>query len=434
MDATPSDGGGGDAQVTLPPGVTLTPIDGGPHHYADHGLTYAVKAGWDDPSFFPIAIWYGMILGQSDVLRWKDLGVNTSFAVTSNSDMSLLRNNGLNAIVSAAGGAFENPTYGSETVGFISYDEPGSMSDWEKALQTIQNSAQDGRFWTENNTWNFFAYGGISPVTSSAQVLATTVTTPNGTMRGIDLASVDCYWFAGVNAGWGYEGGLVYQLGMDMTADQIARPSHYGDMVDLLRGYEGSAARPLVQIIEDGGPYTQDTTAASYVTPPQMNAAVWSSLIHGARLIMYFNHSFAGPAQSDDNFAQTYYQTVQSGQTISIYDQAKATNALIHTLAPVLNSPTAVGYVTVSPAAVPFPGLSGIDVMAKWDSKSFTIFAEPRYSESTTNQMATFTIQNTGATQVTVVNENRTIPIINAGTQFTDLFATGDTVHIYQVP
>ena len=78
--------------------------------------------------------------------------------------------------------------------------------------------------------------------------------------------------------------------------------------------------------------------------------------------------------------------------------------------------------------------LSGFDVMAKYyNNSTFYIFAQPRYSETLTNQTATFTIKNTGATSVTVVNEGRTLPITNGGTTFTDTFAKGSTVHIYQI-
>ena len=54
---------------------------------------------------------------------------------------------------------------------------------------------------------------------------------------------------------------------------------------------------PIIAVIEDGGSYTQDTSAADYITPPELNWAVWSSLINGARGIQYFNNSFAGPGR-----------------------------------------------------------------------------------------------------------------------------------------
>ena len=54
-----NDGKGGTSVVdpTLPAGVTLQQIDGGPTYYASNGLTYAANAGWDNPNFFPIGPW-----------------------------------------------------------------------------------------------------------------------------------------------------------------------------------------------------------------------------------------------------------------------------------------------------------------------------------------------------------------------------------------
>src|SRR5262249_49204251 len=176
-------------------------------------------------------------------------------------------------------------------------------------------------------------------------------------------------------------------------------------------------------------------STANYITPPELNWAVWSSLIHGARGIIYFNHTFAGPDQSDDNLAQTFYQTIQPGQTISIYNQVKATDALIEQLAPVLNSPFALNYVTVSSGGYTYPivdtTLGGIEVMAKDYNGQFYIFADTRDSETQTNISATFTIADKNATSVTVVNENRSIPVVNG--VFSDTFAYAWTVHIYQV-
>jgi len=67
-----SDGKGGTSVVdpTLPSGVTLQQIDGGPTYYASNGFTYAANAGWDNPSFIPIDPWEDMLVTQSDANRW----------------------------------------------------------------------------------------------------------------------------------------------------------------------------------------------------------------------------------------------------------------------------------------------------------------------------------------------------------------------------
>jgi hypothetical protein len=420
-----SGGGGG-----LPPGVTLRPIDGGPNYYCSHGFTNACADGWDNPSFFPIGPWYGTVTQQSDVTRWKDLGLNTAFRTTGNTSLSLLKANGLYAIVADDSGGPETPGMGSETVGLLSADEPSTMSSGVTTpLSTVPNSQQDGRFWYLNNTWNFIYYNGLSPIGNSAQVLDTLVATPDGSQRHIDTQSVDTYWFSGVPANMNYEGQLLYGLNGNMPASEIKCGCRYGDMVDRLRSFQTTYPAPIAQFVEDGGPYSEDTSTSDYITPPELDWGVWSSIIHGARQLIYFNHTFAGPQQSNDNLAQSYYQTVQPGQTISIYDQVKATDALIAQLAPEINSPQALGYVSVSPAAQTF---SGIETRATDDNGTFTIFADSRDSETASNIPATFTTADGYTGPVTVVGENRTVPATNG--VFTDTFAHGSTVHVYQIP
>ena len=416
----------------LPPGVTLEQIDGGPSYYSSHGFTYAANAGWDDPSFFPIGVWYAHVLTQADADRWKDLGLNTVFALTDDTSLSLLRSNGIWAIIQTGHPASE---IGSETVGLLTVDEPNSFQYVSDAIASTPNSLQDGRYWWFNNTWNFIEYGlrmtDSGQTVSGSVSLTTQVTTPNGTKRHIDIQSIDQYWFAGGKASnWTLAaGGILYDLGRNMTIDEAARGSHYGDMVDRLRALQTTYPAPIAAFIETGGAAFEDTSGAYYITPPEMNWAVWSSIIHGARQIIYYNHSHAGPAAvSIDNFAQPYFQTIQPGQSISIYDQAKATNALIEQLAPVINSPTALGYVTVNPAPTTF---SGIETMAKYYNGEFYIFADTRFSGAATNINATLTINDPDATSVTVINENRTLSVSNE--KFTDTFATGSTVHIYKV-
>ena len=419
----------------LPPGVTLQPINGGPDYYANNGFTYAANAGWDNPSFFPIGPSEEAVTSEADVTLWHGLNWNTAFDIQANFDLALAgASTGIWVIQNISDGLL--PGTGAETVGLITYDEPSTFAEGVTTpLSTTANSIQDGRFWYINNTWNFIAYGGLSPVSSSAQVLDTLVTTPNGTQAHIDASSVDAYWFSGANISqMQYELGLLDNLAGNATAAEVARGSNYGDIITDEEAITGGS-QPIFGFVETGGPYTEDTSASDYITPAELNWAVWSELIHGANGIDYFDHSFAGPAVSDSNVQDAYYQTVQPGQTVSIYTQIQQTDALVTQLAPVLNSPTALGYVTVNNAAYengtilsPF---SGIEVMAKDDNGQFYIFADTADALTQTNISATFTIADTNATSVTVVGENRTIPVVDG--VFSDTFATAATVHIYEV-
>ncbi len=92
---------------------------------------------------------------------------------------------------------------------------------------------------------------------------------------------------------------------------------------------------------------------------------------------------------------------------ITIYNQVKATNASLKSLANVLNAPFALGYVSASPAGYVYPQFSisgwfdsGIGVMAKVYNGHFYVFAMYDGSESSSNITATFTIKDTGVSNI----------------------------------
>ena len=446
-----SDGHGGTVVVDpqLPPGVTLQQIDGGPTYYASNGLTDAAAMGWDNPNFFAIGPFDSAYTSQTDVNTWSALGWNTDFG-DGGVTLSLAASNGISVIEQNYTGSLP-----SNVVGLITMDEPSTFAQGVSTpLSTTANSIQDGRFWWMNNTWSWdagYSLSGAPAPGTPASILSDLITTPDGTKRQVDINSIDMYWFAGSRdpswngymLGSGGAGQQLYHLSSGMTADQAQRGSNYGDMIDIERGYVGDS-KPIFAFVEDGDPFSGDTNGSSYITPPELNWATWSSLIHGARGVIYFDHSFSGPGSGNVGVENSYFQTVQPGQTISIYNQIKATDALVEQLAPVLNSPFALNYVTVKDNAPQDAGLpsytfgsgvdltqGGLEVMAKDYNGQFYIFADTRDSETRTNIPATFTIADPNATSVTVVGENRTIAVVNG--VFTDTFATAATVHIYEV-
>ena len=429
--------------------VTLQPVDGGTNYYANNGFTNAANMGWDDPSFLPIGPWLAAMHTQTDAARWADLGWNTAYAFTADSDMSLFTTNHISAIVnsqelsqilSVNGGSL-----GASTVGLLTIDEPQSFTDAVSAIQNTANNIQDHNFWWGNYTWSFDyqggpGFGGVPAPGNATALLDALVSTPNGTQTHIDIQSIDLYWFAGANATfWQQVGSMLYTGNVNghFTPDQMARGSNYGDMIDIERSYQaGHFPAPITAYIENGGPYNEDTSAADYITPPELNWAVWSSLIHGAQNIVYFNHSFGSAHNSGDDMNDPYFHAIQPGQTISMYDQTKATDAQVEQYAAVLHSPNALNYVS-TPGGYQF-GTSGIDLTqggietaAHFYNGNYYIFADTRDSLTQTNIQADFTLNDTGATSVTVLGENRTIAVSNG--HFTDTFATAATVHIYEV-
>ena len=220
--------------ATLPAGVTLQPIAGGSTYYANSGLTYAVNAGWDNPNFFPIGPWFDMLHTSSDASRWGDLDWNTAFVLTDDSNLSLATSNGISLVL-----LYSSPLVSSANthlVGLLSTDEPSTFQQGiSTPISTTPNNIQDGRFWWVNNTVNLIEFGlNGAPPPGDFTVLTTSVATPNGTLRHIDVSSVDLYWFAGgrVDASSTlYLGGLLDNLGRDMTPDEAARGSNYGDVI-----------------------------------------------------------------------------------------------------------------------------------------------------------------------------------------------------------
>ena len=292
---------------TLPPGVTLQPIDGGANYYANNGFTNAVNMGWDNPNFIPIGPWLAAMHTQTDANRWADLGWNTAYAFTGDSTMSVFTTNHISAIVNSQELsqilANNGGELGATTVGLLAIDEPQSYSAAISALQTTANSIQDHNFWWGNYTWGWDYQGGPgfggAPGNASS-VLNAMIATPNGTKVHIDIQSIDLYWFAGANATfWQQVGSAFYANNINghLSPDQMARGSNYGDMIDIERSYQGQHPAPITAYIENGGPYNEDTSASFYIKPAELNWAVWSSLIHGAQNIVYFNHSFRQRAQ-----------------------------------------------------------------------------------------------------------------------------------------
>ena len=218
------------------------------------------------------------------------------FGMTSNTPLSLLRANGIDVVVQhdelSLILANNGGSLGSETVGLLSYDEPSTYQQGVSGpISSTANSVQDGRFWWMNNTLNWIVYGALNggPSTASAQIY-TPVATPNGTTRHIDASSVDFYWFSAT--GSALLGAAGQLLGVaNPTLDQVQRGSNYGDMISAQEKATGGNS-PIYAYIEDGGPWLEDTSASNYITPSELNWAVWSSLIHGARGIIYFNHTF----------------------------------------------------------------------------------------------------------------------------------------------
>ncbi|MDG4828895.1 hypothetical protein O7627_06190 [Solwaraspora sp. WMMD1047] len=400
-------------------GATLRPVDGGPDFYSRFSPSLPA-----DPSFFPIGVWLESVTDPADTAKDKAAGLNTYVELTANSDPALVRAAGMHTITSPIG------SHGPETTGWFISDEadmwagPGDDA-WTgnypgqgdicapadgRCGYTVQREASERL--PADKRLRMTNYGkGISFWQSDTE--AGRFVNEFG-----DVLSVDTYWLTdGAICGFS-EGGRFFDEDLLVSADGADRlppelchrPANYGLTIDRVRSLvEPAGSKPVWSFVEVGRPFKEDHYPKA--EPEQIVAAVWSSLIHGARGIVYFNHSFGGECVSQHALREECYAEVRAAVT--------GVNGRIRKLAPVLNAPYADGVASVS---------TGVDLATKWYDGHFYLLAG---SAGDPVENATFSLPCVGTHQVTVLDENRTIAARD-GT-FTDSFADGNAVHVYRI-
>lgn len=440
-------------QQTTPSGsvqgpVSLSPIDGGPTYYGDHGFSYATAwgatlgfGGFDDPDFFPISVWMVQAYTQSDLTRLVNLHINGITAAIGNTDYDYVRNAGVWTTVETTSTGFskdaDNPTNpGAETVGLVACDEPQDMNIVYNAIANAPSGIKANRFWYTNYTDSLLngdlQYTWFPPDMVAAQ----------------DLCSQDLYCFTDyLYSAHKLTNMRLYPVGRDATDDERKRGSHYGSMVDSIRkNYSSVSARaPIGNFIENGGPMGE---TQPYISPLELKWAVWAEIVHGGRNILYFNHSFEGPAQSNDNLGNAYYSNpanYPAGEG-DIYSATQDINAKVLQMAPFLNSPfdgyccygdvadiITAGFLTNVTSTNARGWDQGVDASCHWHATSgkHYIVASTRESKTTTNIPAVYHIAGnyTGVAHELFDNYDVTI----TGGTFSDPFATGASLHAYRI-
>jgi PKD domain len=397
--------------------VTLRQVDGGPGYYDQFANGFP-----SDPGFFPIGVWFESVVDQGNIDKDKAAGLNTYVRLTGDSSLSLVRSNGMHAIITSG-----HTGVGSETKGWLTEDEPdmwaGPGSDpwtgtWTgpvcnppvtqggqcgyTVLETINNRLPaDGRARYSN-------YGkGVLVWETDAQAARFLNGTPSfGPYQHI--VSSDLYFFTDGDVCIASQGGRLLGVNRDLTQAECRRASNYGLVIDRQRALM-QPKRPVWGFVEVGHPGNQSW--APSITPPQIRAAVWHSLIAGARGIIYFNHSFGGPCISHHALREPCYAAARQVVT--------DTNAQIKQLAPVLNAPSVDQLVASSP---------GVRTMAKWQGGKFYVFAGNGGAGAVST---TFDLPCVGNVTATVVDEGRQVPVVNG--KFSDQFADGNAIHIYRI-
>ncbi|GIH12936.1 hypothetical protein [Rugosimonospora africana] len=402
-------------------GARLRPVDGGAGYYGK--FSPPLPGG---SSFFPIGVWFESVLSQADTDKDADAGINTYVQLTDSTKMNLIRAAGMYAIQS------DPKRAGAETVGWELPDEadmwagPGD-APWTgkypgggeicqpasaKCGYTVDQTIL-GQY-PQDNRLVYGNYGkGVTFWETNAQAARFVNQYP-------DVLSVDNYWLTDEGICIKNEGGSLFDPsklvpdpngGSDrLPAALCHRPANYGLTIDRVRSLVSPAgSKPVWAFIEVGHP-NKDGDSTLSAQPQQIVAAVWSSIIHGARGIIYFNHSFGGPCKTQHALREPCYAAQRAA--------VKGVDAQVKALAPVLNAPFADNVARGT----------GVDVSTKWYGGHFYLLAGSTASGA---QTARFTLPCVGNAQVSVLNENRTLTI-NQGT-FSDRFADGNAVHIYRV-
>jgi hypothetical protein len=380
--------------------VQFRDVDGGRDYYSQFSNPLP-----SDPGYFPIGVWFQGVVSQADIDLDKDAGLNLYVVLTTNSNLSVIERNGMRAILQQSQWRENRIAINSPAVaGWELFDEIDMQQGPGRGNATLSDIVaqlpKDGRVRYNN-------YGkGVMFWEADAQAASFVNEFQH-------IVSNDIYWFTDPH----YAGPLAIPWldnGKPLTTTQTRRAANYGYSVDRMRALDATdgVRRPIWNVIEVGWPYTETAAlGARAIAPAEVRAAVWHSIIAGARGIVYFNHSFGGPNPSHQALRDAPYAAVRA--------VVRSTNRLITQLAPVLNAPFADGFATADPS---------VRIMTKFHQDRYFVFAGSKENRAST---PTISLAGFGSGTATVVDENRTIPISNG--RFSDSFEDGNAIHIYRI-
>jgi hypothetical protein len=387
-------------------GLPTVPWEGGPAYYSQWASTKA----FTDPNFFPIGVWMESVIQSSDTATDKANGLNLYVNPTDNSNGALIRAAGMWSLGGSGGtetAGWELADEADMTYG-PGYDAWSGKEGWDTCTPIQDNGGQCGytvmKAMNDNRPSDgrprYANYGkGVNMWESDqqAQVFIN---------QYQQFVSSDMYFYTDPNL---CPSEASKYLGI--SSSNCRRSSSYGVVIDRMRKLDAMDGKrmPIYGFVEVGHPATEDT--APTITGNQIAGAVWNSLIHGARGIIYFNHSFGGTCQSQ--------HLLRDSCGAANRPMVAQTNQQITALAPVLNSPSYQW--TANPL---------VDTMLKSSGGSYYLFAMPGPDGGTGTQTLNLPATLQGST-AQVMFENRSVPI--SGGKITDNFAAEYSYHIYKI-
>ncbi len=380
--------------------------EGGPAYWDQFPVAKA--AGWNNPEFFPIGIWFDSVNSNAEVQADKSYGINTYIGESAAIDYNLFANNHvfvLNTLNNAPAGGTAQP-------GIFLADEPDGLSASSASALTMINkivasSPDNGRFKEIN--FSMTVIDGSDPAANKAN-FESMVDSYAGPV------SVDKYYYTQPSC---FDSRYII---VPIDASHCRTASSYGATVRAVRVRLAAAGRlkPVWNFVEDLSGAPDPDHYYAYIQPGQLEGAVMDSIINEARGILYFNQSFAGTCTGGNIIRQVQTGSLPCAQ--AQMDALKEVNQRIEALAPVINT-----------QSYRYSFGANLDTMLKTYRGSAYIFAMISGAASSQPGSRTFKLPHAlaGATSVQVLNENRMIPVVNG--QFTDKFAHEYTYHIYKV-
>lgn len=381
------------------------PWEGGPSYWNRFPRT--ARGGWTNPSFFPIALWFGGIANNAEARFDKGVGINTYILMNDKTPYQLFHDNQMFWV-----GGRLNPSFTPDSrywVGDFLDDEVDGRFAPERGLAHLRRLraafGDDGRFKYANYTQ--------------------TVTTTDMTKRAAeayvndvtDVTSVDMYWYSVPACGQD----PYYNTSLVAVPQRTCRSAaSYGKTVRALRQRDAADGKlqPLWQFVELSDPDPGGTAHRPRVTPAELKGAVMSSVISEARGIVYFNQILSGDCANGNvvRWAQVAPGTCAAAQV----DAARVVNAQLRELAPVLNTQS---YAVRLGA--------GLRTMTKRYGDHAYILAMVGDESAPGSRQFTLPVA-TSASEVEVMFENRRLPL-HHGRRFSDSFSAENTYHVYKV-
>ncbi|MGM7669379.1 hypothetical protein [Microbacterium sp. A93] len=409
---TPSTGRPGVLQAPEDPGAaeptgwSLRAPDGGADYYGRFrdGLPASEE-------FFPMGLWIGSVVEPSQAAHELDLGLNLYVDLTPDSRLDFLAEGEQFALTSWADPRSRGSVLGDEVdmwagpgTGDWTGNFPGQGEICADPDVGCGHTVQERLHATvDSDRLTYANYGkGVTFWNTDAEA-SRFVSGPQ------DVVSVDNYWFTDPYICGPTEGGLLLDEARELTEEECRLPANYGWTIDRVRSLiEPSGAMPVWAFMEVGQPF--DVGTEDPPTMPEIRAGIWSSLVHGARGVVYFGHSFAGPCP-------TFHVLRDCGPDLAA--GITAINQEVAGLAPVLNAPWLDDALEISGAA---------DAAVKVHDGDLYVLST---ASATRPGRIDFRLDCARDGDAEVLGEGRTVPV--SGGAFTDDFEASTSVHLYRL-